>query len=420
MTHRIELQPGVWLTAIQTDRFKTGCFSINLMTPLREDTAACNALLPAVLLRGCRKYPDMTAVSQYLDMQYGAGVGTLIRKKGEVQTVGLYTDFLEDCFAGQPLFCEMMDFLRQLLFEACEENGGFVEEFTAGERQNLTNAIEARINDKRAYAVSRLLHHMCSGEPYAVPRIGYAKTIEAVTGQTLRAQYDRLLVQSPIELFYLGRQDFDTVANTLTDMLSGLPGGTRTVPRTDPSWHPHPVNYVQEQLDVAQGKLAIGFRTGITSADSRYPALMLLNAIFGGGMTSKLFLQLREARSLCYSIGSSVDKFKGIMLVDAGIEFDKYQVTLDGIQLQLDLCRRGEISEQELESARLYLLSGLRTAMDSPGRMDDFAVGQAAAGLDGSMEDLFHAVSALRLDDAVEAANAITLDTVYFLKGVDA
>ena len=420
MTNRIELQPDVWLTAIQTDRFKTGCFSINLMTPLREDTAAPNALIPAVLLRGCRNYPHMTSISQHLDLQYGAGVGTLIRKKGEIQTVGLYTDFLEDRFAGQPLFSEMMEFIRQLLFEPCEENSGFVEEFTAGERQNLVNAIESRINDKRAYAVSRLLRHMCGSDPYAVPRIGYAKTLEAIDGQILRTRYDQLLAQSPIELFYLGRQDCDTVAGALTDMLSGLPTGKRTVARTNPMHQSRPAQYVQEQMDVAQGKLAIGLRTGITSHDSRYPALMLMNAVFGGGMTSKLFMQLRENQSLCYSIGSSVDKFKGIMLVDAGIEFDKYQITLDGILRQLELCKQGEISHQELESARLYLLSGLRTAMDSPGRMDDFAVGQAAAGLSGTMNDLFHAVSALTMDAVVEAANAITLDTVYFLKGVDA
>jgi predicted Zn-dependent peptidase len=130
-------------------------------------------------------------------------------------------------------------------------------------------------------------------------------------------------------------------------------------------------------------------------------------------------MQLRETQSLCYSIGSSVDKFKGIMLVDAGIDFDQYQTALDGIYEQLDLCKQGQITTQELESARLYLLNGLRTAMDSPGRLDDFAVGQAAAGLTGTIEDTFRAVESLTLEDVVEAANAIVPDTVYFLRGVE-
>ena len=118
--------------------------------------------------------------------------------------------------------------------------------------------------------------------------------------------------------------------------------------------------------------------------------------------------------------GSSMDKFKGIMVVSSGIEFADYEVAKEGILHQLDLCRQGEITQQELESARSYLISALRTGNDSPGRLDDYAIGQAVAGLSGSMEDLAAQVQAVTMDQVVEAANTLTLDTVYFLKGVEA
>ena len=108
-TERIQLCPGVWLNMVQTDRFKTGCFSFNLLRPLSAEAAADNALLPSVLLRGCRAYPDMQTISNRLDTLYGASCGTLVRKKGEVQTVGLYADFLEDRYAeNEPVFQQMM------------------------------------------------------------------------------------------------------------------------------------------------------------------------------------------------------------------------------------------------------------------------------------------------------------------------
>ena len=158
MTKRTELFPGVWLNTVRTDRFKTGCFSINLLRPLTMEDASPNALLPSVLLRGCGSYPDMQAISTRLDELYGASVGTLVRKKGEVQTVGLYADFLEDNYAGgEPLFREVLDFVRQLIFDPCMEQVGFVSDYVDGERLNLSNAIASRINEKRAYAVSRLL-----------------------------------------------------------------------------------------------------------------------------------------------------------------------------------------------------------------------------------------------------------------------
>ena len=82
ISDRFELLPGVWLNLVQTNRFKTGCFSFNLLRPLAQADAASNALLPSVLLRGCKSTPDMQAISQRLDTLYGASVGTLLRKKG--------------------------------------------------------------------------------------------------------------------------------------------------------------------------------------------------------------------------------------------------------------------------------------------------------------------------------------------------
>lgn len=419
MTQRMELLPGVWLNSVKSERFKTGCFSINFLQPLQEETAATNALIPSVLLRGCEAHPNMTAISSCLDRMYGASAGALVRKKGEVQTVGLYADFLEDCFAAEPLFARVMELIEQLLFDSCLEDGGFLEEYVSGERQNLSNAIASRLNDKRAYAVSKLLKNMCPGEAYAVPRLGTTQSLTPVDGKNLRRRYLQMLADSPIEIFYLGRQDAEVVAKTVLNMLSSLPKGVRKPLFTQTAWETHPVRYVQESLDVTQGKLAMGLRTDITAKDASYPALMVLNTVFGSGMSSKLFLQIREAQSLCYYASSSIDKYKGIMLVDAGIEFDKYQVARDGILHQLDLCRQGHVTIYELESAKRYLLSSLRAAQDSPGRMDDFAVGQACGGLTGTMEELFQTISRVTLADAVDAANTLTLDTVYFLKGVE-
>ena len=422
ITDRLELLPGVWLNLVQTDRFKTGCFSINLLRPLEMVTAAPNALLPSVLLRGCSSCPDMQTISQKLDTMYGAGVGTLIRKKGEVQSVGLYADFLEDRYADQePLFAQMMAFLRELLFAPVLANGGFLEDYLDGERRNLANTIDARINEKRTYAVNRLLKNMCRGEAYSVPRLGEKNTLTSLTGGSLYGHWNTLLANSRIELFYLGQQPKEAVVAAMNALLDGLPRNEVLSPvNTEIVLPQRPVQYVEEAMDVTQGKLTMGLRTGITVNDPRYPAMMLLNTVFGAGMTSKLFLQIREEQSLCYYANSSMDKFKGVMVVGSGIEFANYQVARDGILNQLELCQKGEISSWELESARSYILSSLRMGNDSPGRLDDYAIGQAIAGRTDTMDDLAEQIKQVTLDQVVEAANSLTLDTVYFLKGVEA
>ena len=136
-------------------------------------------------------------------------------------------------------------------------------------------------------------------------------------------------------------------------------------------------------MDVSQGKLALGFRTGgITCWEEEYPALVMCNAIFGGTPLSKLFLNVREKLSLCYYASSMLEKMKGLVLVSSGIEFDKYQQAKDEILAQLEAIRRGEIEGLGAGGARRALISGHLSTLDDQGQLEEFWLGQAAAGLD--------------------------------------
>ena len=180
------------------------------------------------------------------------------------------------------------------------------------------------------------------------------------------------------------------------------------------------VRQVEERMDVVQGKLAMGLRTGgITACDGGYPALLLCNAVFGGTATSKLFLHVREELSLCYYADSGLHKFKGLMLVSSGVEFDQRRRAEDEIMAQLEACRRGEIQPWEMDGARRSVASALRTVLDSQGRQEDWWLGQAVAGLDQSPEALARDLEQVDVARVVQAAQALSLDTVYFLKGME-
>ena len=71
MTENIVLAPGVTLRAMQTDKFKTACFSLSFLRPLRQEEAGMNALLPSVLLRGSKKTPSIRAIAGRLDGLHG-------------------------------------------------------------------------------------------------------------------------------------------------------------------------------------------------------------------------------------------------------------------------------------------------------------------------------------------------------------
>ena len=421
MNHRTEILPGVYLTAVQSDKFKTGCFSLNLLRPMKKEEAAANALIPSVLLRGSERCPDIASISAKLDELYGASIGTLIRKKGEVQLVGFYCDYVQDEYVDEPVFAPVMAFLAELLLNPRLENGAFPEAVVDSEKLNLENAMLSRINDKRTYAASQLIRTMCAGQPYGIPRIGEPEDLKNITAKSLYAHYWDLLATSRVELFYMGSLSPEAVTKVLQTVLADLPRAEAFVPvGTTPAPAARPVQEKTERLDVTQGKLSLGFFTDITAKDPRYPALVLAATVFGGGATSKLFTNVREKMSLCYYASASFEKFKGVLSVSSGVEFSKLETAKTEILRQLEACKAGDITDDELESARGYLVSDLKIAMDSPGRLDDYYMGQILLEQDGTMEDLASAIARVTKQEAADAIQALRLDTIYALEGVTA
>ena len=223
MIKTIAVAPGITLRAMQTEKFKTACFSLNFLRPHTAADAALDALLPSVLLRATEHYPDIRSISMQLDALYGASLGTLIRRKGEIKLVGFYADFIEDAFLpeGESVFAPIVDLTEEILFRPLTENGVFCAQNVEGEKQNLINAIEAEMNDKRTYAMAKMLRVMCENESYGVPRLGRAEEVRVITPQTLWAHYQKVLKTSRIELFYAGQKSPETVAEAFRRLFAG-------------------------------------------------------------------------------------------------------------------------------------------------------------------------------------------------------
>ena len=136
---RRELFPGVWLRAVHTNKFKSSYLSLTLMSPLDPETAAANALVPAVLRRGTAVHPDLESLSAALDELYGGAVEPAVRKKGETQCVGFVASFLDDAYTlgGEKILESAAGLLGELLLKPCTQDGAFRADYTAGERQNL-------------------------------------------------------------------------------------------------------------------------------------------------------------------------------------------------------------------------------------------------------------------------------------------
>ena len=417
---RIRLAEGVHLTYLPARKFKTSLLSAQFVTPLRRETAGANALLAAVLRRGTVSCPDMGALSAKMDNLYDASIDYTVRKKGENQCVGFVASFIDDRYApgGERLLEPAAALLGELICDPVTYHGRFVPEYFESEKTNLLEAIRSLINDKRDWADSRLLRALCDGEAYAVPRLGDEETVDKLQALKVYTQYRDLISTAPLEIIYSGSADLERVKQALAAAFATLPREeVRVISTAAPHVCRESVQHVEDVLDVTQGKLAMGFRTGIDAWDEDYPALMLLNAVYGGTTTSKLFLNVREKLSLCYYASSGLMKYKDVMLVSSGVEFSKVGQAQDEILAQLQACKDGGFTDDELEWARRSVVSTLMTTLDAQSRLEDYWLGQAAAGLTEAPDELAQRVERTTRAQVQAAAQKLALDTVYFLKG---
>ena len=419
---RREILPGVMMTCLQTDKFKTGLLSLNLLTRLSRETAAKNALIPSVLRRGTVSCPDMDALAARLDSLYGARLEPAVRKKGEIQCVGFWADFVDEAWLpeGESLLEQIAALMGETLLAPNTRGGLLLPQYVDSEREKLLEDIRARVNDKISYSRYRMTELMCPAEDYAVDVLGTEEEAEAIGYVALTRHYRALLASSPMEVFYCGAADPARAYEAVRDALAALPRGELDMDLgTDIRMNTveEGPRYCTDVMDVTQGKLAIGYRLGAAMEEPDMAALRVMNAVFGGGVGSKLFMNVREKLSLCYFASSGVDLVKGVMAVISGIEAADYDKALAEIGRQLQAVRDGDITDEELASARRGLVNDLLSAADSAGALEAFWLEQNILGLEYGPEELAALVEDVTREDVVKAASGIGCDMVYFLRG---
>lgn len=419
---RIQLASGVELLSVRTEQFKTGLFTVTLTVPLRKETATANALLTDVLYRGSRKHPDIVSLSAATDGLYGAALEVGVRQRGESQCICFQCSFIDDCYAldGMAILEPAVELVGEILLDPLLEDGVFCRDYVESEGANLADRIQSRINDKTGWSVFRLLSEMCEGEAFGLDKLGDAEEALNLTAQQLWECYQQLLSEAGVTFYYNGSAPCDRVEHIVRRVFKSLLTD-RYVPNcceviVEPKGE---VREVTDVLDVTQGKLAMGFRTGgITMGDPRYPALLVCNTLYGGSGTSKLFLNVREKLGLCYFASSMIDKLKGILMVISGVECTDFEVAKDEILAQLEAVRRGDFTEEDLNAAVRAVVSGLISRKDSQSQMEDDAVtGLVGLGEMSDSEDLIRAVEQVTARQVEEVACCIQLDMVYCLAG---
>ena len=243
-------------------------------------------------------------------------------------------------------------------------NSTFTEENLKTEKDVIKEEINMCIDTPEDFVHDVLSDILWQGKPLGYPIAGTEETLNSITRADVLSFKDNFYSGENMVISVVGNFDEDDVLSELEKRFGDIPSKVK-------------VPYTQNKIEVKKGikiikkdiqqcHLCMGFE-GLSRGDKNLYDLFVINSIFGGNMSSRLFQKVREEQGLAYSIYSYTNTYikNGSLVVCAGLSPEKLLKSIDTINKEIDILRREKISKSEIEVLKEQLKASLAMGIES-------------------------------------------------------
>lgn len=418
-----DLKQGIKAHFIKTDLYKTDLTCIILITPLKRETVTLNALIPFMLRRGTKRLPTQSLLNKELENMYGATFNCGIDKMGDNVVLKFYIESISNEYAleNEDILEMNLSNLLDIVFNPVQKENLLNEEFLNLEKENLKKIINRKIDDKDSYALDRCISTMYGDEKFGLYKFGYEEDVDKISIKDISDYYNWLIQNSKIDLFVSGNietkriEEFLKENDNIKKLKPRIENYILNNEFTENKKIIEKANEITEKMDVTQGKLVIGL--DILSHMENLPIVSIVyNTILGDGANSMMFQNVREKASLAYSAQSTFVKQKLNIFIRCGIQIENYEKAVNLIKVQLENIKNGNFKEEDLQNAKTYLISSLKTVSEEQDAEVIYYIGQEISKTNRDLEEYMDKINKVTKDQIVELANSIQINTIYFLR----
>ena len=279
-------------------------------------------------------------------------------------------------------------------------NPAFRPEELEAERQVIAEELLMRGDEPEDLVQELLSEIMFPGHPLGREVMGDEATVKGMTAADLRAFHDRHYRPGVMVLAAAGAVDHAAFVERIWQRFqaSGRPAGGTRPSRVAPTAPPRPVAVSRRRTEQAHVAL------GLPSVNRHHPdrhAVTLLTHVLGGGVSSRLFQEVRERRGLAYSVYAYRASYEdaGAVVLYAGTAPDRARAVLDVLTAELDRLADG-VTERELDVAARGLVGSMVLGLeDSAARMSRIGRSLLVHGEVPTVEEVMARFFAVSSDD---------------------
>ena len=405
---------------VYTKKFKSIISGIIFRFNLTKKHHVEFLLLSNLLSKTTSRFPKEEDFTEYLKDNYNTNVAGSFYKRGKVAEMIFYAATVNPIYIKEQndLYNEKIRILKDMVLSPNLIDNKFSLESVEKEKRLLKERIKSNQNNTRSKAYKILLSEMFADEFYEIYKGITEEDVEKVTVDSLMEAYTSLLKESAY-LFTAGDILEENVikAFSIWDNVSTY---NRDYQYLD--YETKQIEKVNEKIvenKSNQSILMIGYRTDIRLFERLYPATYIFNSMFGGDFHSSLVKEVREKRSLAYSINSDCNYAKGFLTISAGINHQNYEEVVSVIDEVINDYVNGNISLEIFNMSKEIIINSLYLSEDSLMGMLELlhlTIRHPKRTID--FEKRIQEIASVTLEDIQEVARCLKKDTIVLLKGV--
>ena len=387
--HKSVLSSGVTLVTETMSERRTISLGVWVNSGARDEPAewlGISHLLEHMLFKGTERR-DARAIAQSLESLGGH--------------LDAFTAREQVCFYARTLVANLPEMVDVVADIVCRSR--LAQPEVERERSVVRDEILAYEDNPEEKINDLLAEQVWDGHALGRPILGTAETVDALTSEQLRAYHSRRYRPELLLVSAVGPVDHDTVGALVERHLRPPAGELAPLSESPPPFTPSVRHQVR---DLQQLYLSLGTR-GLSYADADHHALIVLNTLLGGGMSSRLFQGVREEAGLAYSIYSVPDFFRdaGMLSIHMGVLPERGREALKRTREELERLRRDGPDEVEVQAARLQSMGAV--VMDNESlttRMIQLANEEIYRGRYTPLDEQIAQVLSVTRDQVVETA----------------
>ena len=410
---------SVSLSSITTDKFKTGLLSFSVALENEKLISPYALLLTELLQRATESYKKKALLQKKLDELYSASVSIRCTKAGKNRIFTFSAEIIDNDYItdGIDVAGEICHILCELMFHPLlDENNLFSTESVEQEKRRVVTYLKSAINNPSRYASIRISEMLRRGDKNLMTLEEMIEAVETCDAKALTEFYRKVLTNRPIDVFYIGSLTHDEIEKKVMSCLASHKAVAEPFVAKCSCYPERDLCEKEESMPISQGRLCLGFRSDVMPHTKDYYSAVIFNELFGGSPSSKLFMNVREKMSLCYSCASYYNPLTGSIRVNAGIASENKEITERAILTELENIRLGKISERELICAKKSVENSYREIYDCPTDIMNFYANRKSFGVDCTIDECRENLCAVTMEDVIKFANRLKLDSIYFLR----